>query len=78
MKEFCIAKEAIAPDGPVPEPGDAVTVELAGAVDRIDGDRIYLREVTTNGVPVPQEAPEVPEEERVREMAAAADREDTL
>lgn len=82
MKEFCVAKEAVAADGPTPEPGDPVTVEMTGNVARIEGDRIYLTDVATNGVPVPA-APEVAktpleEDEEIRGMARAADREDSL
>lgn len=82
MKEFCVAKEAVAPDGPTPEPGDPVTLEMTGNVARIDGDRIYLSDSQTNGVAVPEDAmppkSALEEDEEIRGMARAADREGSL
>ena len=77
MKELCVSKASLAPDGPAPEVGDPVSVEVSGTVARVEGDRYYINADTANGVAVPE--PESMEQEtddaKLRGMAEDADEE---
>ena len=76
--ELCIAKDAIASDGPVPEMGDQVTFEVAGRVARIEGTNIYVEADTANGVPLPAptEEPKEMDDDDLRSMAEASDKQE--
>lgn len=54
MKELCVSKASLAPDGPAPEVGDPVSFEVSGTVARVEGDRYYINADTANGVAVPE------------------------
>ena len=72
--ELCLTKSAIAPDGPAPEIGDPVSVELTGTIDRIEDDKYYLKDARANGVELPVETePAEPDADDMRGMAEAMD-----
>jgi len=77
MKELCVSKASLAPDGPAPEVGDPVAFEVSGTVARVEGDRYYINADTANGVAVPEpESMETePNGEALRGMAEDADEE---
>ena len=78
MKELCVSKASLAPDGPAPEVGDPVTLEVAGTVSRVEGDRYYISADTANGEPIPasedMESGE-PDGDDLRAMAQKSDEE---
>lgn len=76
--QLCVSKAALAPDGPAPEIGDSVTVEIAGTIARVEGDKYYLDAQSANGTPMPAEASEPTEggsDDEMRGMAESADAE---
>lgn len=76
-KTLCIPKAAIAPDGPAPEIGDPITLEVAGKVSRIEGDKFYIEAESANGVPILDDAPAAdPTDEDIRGMGETADSEE--
>lgn len=76
MKELCVSKASLAPDGPAPEVGDPVSLEVAGTVSRVEGDRYYINADTANGEPIPAaEMEKEPGDDDLRSMAEDADKE---
>lgn len=76
MNEVCVSKDALAAEGPAPVAGDHVEWQAAGTVARVEGDKFYITEETANGVPLPDDAPKGSGDDDIRDMAAAADREE--
>lgn len=76
MKELCISKAAVAPDGPAPAVGDPITMEVSGTVSRVEGDQYYIQADTANGEPIMDEsATAEPDGDEVRAMGQMADEE---
>ena len=76
--QLCVSKAALAPDGPAPEIGDSVTIELVGTISKIDGDTYCIDAQTANGAPVAADMAEPTDEgmeDQMRGMAQASDEE---
>lgn len=65
----CVSREAVGiPDENdqlvSPDPGDAVSFQADGEVDRVEGGMVYVRLKAVNGQPMPETAPAEDPEER--------------
>jgi hypothetical protein len=54
-----------------PAVGDPVTFTAEGTISRIDGDNAYIQPTAVNGQKIDNSTPQMPEEDRLRQMASA-------
>lgn len=54
-----------------PAVGDPVTMTVEGSISRVEGPNAYITPTAVNGQKIEQSTPAMPEEDRLRQMAAS-------